>query len=398
MSRPRHDGTPARAKRKRALTELYLQKTKLEPGLHWDATQRGLALSLQPSGRRAWKLIYSIHNRVRWFHLGDAHAMTLGEARKLAAEKRVEVDKGKDPQGEKRARLSTNFAQLAQRHLEEHAKPRNRSWRQADALVQRHLIPVLGKLPAGMVSREDIASVLAKIKSPTVANQTLAAASAIFSWALNRKAGGVLVHPCKGVGRFETNSRERVLSASELPRFWTAFEKIVGPAGAALQIILLTGQRPGEVSHLRAEHIDSGWWTLPGQPDPALGWPGTKNGESHRVWLSAPVRRLLEGLPRTGFLLAGGKDRPALRLPDVMRAICNDLGISNRVTPHDLRRTFGTTVAALGYGRSAVDRLLNHADNSITAIYDRWGYADEDRRISEAVASHLVGLATGENR
>ena len=54
-------------------------------------------------------------------------------------------------------------------------------------------------------------------------------------------------------------------------------------------MILLTGQRPGEVTHMRREHIEDGWWTLPGAPVPALGWPGTKNGETHRVWL--PARR-----------------------------------------------------------------------------------------------------------
>jgi integrase len=192
------------------------------------------------------------------------------------------------------------------------------------------------------------------------------------------------------VARHKTNSRERVLSASELPRFWTAFDKFVGPAGTALKLILLTGQRPGEVSHLRTEHIVDGWWEMPGSPDPALGWPGLKNGQTHRVALSAPVQALIGDLPRTGFLLAGGKDRPALRLPDVMRDICKDLGISNRATPHDLRRTFGTTVAALGFGRSAVDRILNHRDGGVVSIYDRHGYADEDKRIMEAVAAHLL--------
>jgi integrase len=78
-----------------------------------------------------------------------------------------------------------------------------------------------------------------------------------------------------------------------------------------------------------------------------------------------------------------------------MRAICADLGINNRATPHDLRRTFGTTVAALGFGRAAVDRILNDRDGGVVSIYDRHHYSEEDKRIMEAVASHLLTLAEG---
>jgi integrase len=81
-----------------------------------------------------------------------------------------------------------------------------------------------------------------------------------------------------------------------------------------------------------------------------------------------------------------------------MRGINVDLGISNRATPHDLRRTFGTTVAALGFGRAAVDRLLNHRDGGVGSIYDRYSYAEEDKRIMESVGEYLINLATGEVR
>jgi hypothetical protein len=37
-----------------------------------------------------------------------------------------------------------------------------------------------------------------------------------------------------------------------------------------------------------------------------------------------------------------------------------------------------------------VTRLLNHADHSVTAIYDRHHYGDEDRRIVNAVARHVL--------
>jgi hypothetical protein len=55
---------------------------------------------------------------------------------------------------------------------------------------------------------------LRKISSPTVANQVLASASAIFSWAIKEELGGVKFNPCTSIDRNETKSRERVLSDS----------------------------------------------------------------------------------------------------------------------------------------------------------------------------------------
>ena len=38
----------------------------------------------------------------------------------------------------------------------------------------------------------------------------------------------------------------------------------------ALKLILLTGQRPGEVAAMQREHIVDGWWQMPGKPQGRL--------------------------------------------------------------------------------------------------------------------------------
>ena len=232
------------------------------------------------------------------------------------------------------------------------------------------------------------------IEAPIVANQTLAAVSAIFSWALKEEI--LPANPCKLVQRNATRSRERVLSDTEVPVMWAAFGDAGLIVGSALKLILLLGQRPGEVAHMRHEHIKDGWWEMPGEPVPSVAWPGTKNGAAHRVWIPKPaltvIAEVAEEGARAGFVLAGPRGAPVPGLDAAMRTICRKLQIE-RATPHDLRRTHGTTIAALGFGRDAMNRVQNHKEGGIGSIYDRHSYADENKRIMEAVAQHLVSLA-----
>ena len=382
---------PRAAPNKCKLTPLAVAKLRLQTRafLVWDVLQRGLALQVQPSGYRAYKVIYRHHNRPRWYHIGAADAVSLAEARRLAAELMLEIIRGKDPVAERRAARDTQtFAALASRYLEEHAKKKNKSWRQADKLVRRYLLPPWGDLSANTITRSDVRAVIGKINGPILANQVLAAASAIFTWAVKQEL--LTNNPCRGVERNETVSRERVLSDAEVPLFWQAFGE-AGLPGMALQVLLLTGQRPGEVTRMRREHIADGWWTMPGAPDAATGWPGTKNAQTHRVWLPQPVQEILTALGdnESGFVFG-----QVWALDPVMRRVCEQLNVP-RATPHDLRRTHGTTVTALGFGRDAMNRIQNHREGGIADVYDRHEYADENKRIMEAVAARILALAEG---
>jgi integrase len=361
------------------LSEFLLRQAKPAATAYniWDTKAPGLVLRIQPSGHRAFKFVYSFRGRPRWYHIGVVY---LAEARRMAARLRLAVAEGKDPLAERQAERGTTFAELANRYLEQHAKKHNKSWAQADYLVRKHLLPRWAKLDAQTITRADVRSALAAISAPVVANQTRAAASAIFGWAIKQEV--LAANPCTKIERHAVRSRERILSDGELRLFWTAFDQ-AGEAGKALKLILLLGQRPGEVSAMQREHVRDGWWELPGEPD-ADGWPGTKNGRSHRVWLPQAVT-----LPDSGNVPS------VAQLAVTMRTICRELGITNKITPHDLRRTHGTFVTRLGFGRSAMNRIQNHVEGGIGSVYDRHSYATETRQIMEAVAAEIVRLAEG---
>jgi integrase len=394
MPRPRLDGTPAAEPNRRRLTDVFLNslKPRERPFAVWDSKQKGLAVSVQPSGSKSWKVVYHHHGRPRWYTIGSASAIGLADARKLASRVMFAVAEGKDPQAERKAaRSAGTFEELATRYVEEYAKKNNRSWRQADSLVRSNVLPRWAKLRAGDITKADVKAMFSRIAAPITANQTLAATSAIFSWALREEVGQITVNPCALVERNPTRERERVLSDSEVPLFWEAFAGAGLLRATALRLILLTGQRPGEVCHMRREHISDGWWTLPGAPVKALAWPGTKNGDSHRVWLSEPVRDLIDDLDTTS-----GPVFPKVRkLAEDMRAICRQLGVAEKVTPHDLRRTFCSRVTGLGFGRDAMNRVTNHKEGGIADTYDRHQYATENQKVMESVAGAIMSLVDG---
>jgi integrase len=390
-----------RAKRspdKRKLTELFIENAKPRDAAYqvWDAKQGGLALRVQPGGSKSWVVVYSRHGRPRWLTLGKADRIGLSDARTEAAKVMVAVMQGQDPAAERKAeRGAGSFADLAAKYVEQYAKRHNKSWRASETLVQRYVLPRFDKLAASAITRGDIRQMMAKMAaSPVNANGVKAAISAIYNWGIGQEI--VTANPCKLVPNYPVKSRERVLCDSELPKFWKAFGDLDPVRGAALKMILLTGQRPGEIANMRREHIVDGWWMMPGEPVAGI-WPGTKNAASHRVWLPKAAQDLLAAMPDgngSGFVFASPRGGPVHGLDAAMREICAKLGVE-RATPHDLRRTHGSAITGLGFGRDAMNRVQNHREGGIADVYDRHRYEAETKKIMEAVASRIMALAEG---
>src|SRR6516164_6134575 len=121
-SRKREKRRPAD---KRRLTDLTVKKAKPQAAAYliWDTHQHGLALRVQPTGKKSWNAIYSRHGRPRWLYLGDANAIALSDARRLTAKAMLAVAEGGDPVAERKAeRGAGTFADLASKYVELHAK------------------------------------------------------------------------------------------------------------------------------------------------------------------------------------------------------------------------------------------------------------------------------------
>jgi hypothetical protein len=84
--------------------------------------------------------------------------------------------------------MRTGSASCLQRcYVTEYAKVHNKSWKQADALVRRCVLPRTGELQSKNIGRDDIKNLL-KGLPPISSNQVLAATSAVFSWSIKEGA------------------------------------------------------------------------------------------------------------------------------------------------------------------------------------------------------------------
>lgn len=198
--------------------------------------------------------------------------------------------------------------------------------------------------------------------------------------------------------------KERVLSLEEAQIVWHAAGTLGYPFGSLYRLILLTGCRPGEWARCRQSYIDikNSLLVIPAQ--------AYKSDHVHVVPLVPVAVQILEHTltnyaGRQGDFVFSGTDGLApvsgwtTGHSRMMRAVTAVSGDRDVVpwTPHDLRRTVATRIAEqLGVGgEQLIKRVLGHADGSVTAIYNRYGYVKEMREVLERWAEDLIGGESG---
>lgn len=148
--------------------------------------------------------------------------------------------------------------------------------------------------PISAIDRQDVLHLIDEIlgRSSWAALHAFSYCSRLFSWAVER---GIIKHsPCYGLRPSRLigpkQPRERVLTDDELRALWNAGGQLGYPAGPFIRMLILTGQRRGEVAGMRWSEIHSGLWVIPAAR--------MKMKTQHVVPLVPEVRALLDGLPR----------------------------------------------------------------------------------------------------
>ena len=182
--------------------------------------------------------------------------------------------------------------------------------------------------------------------------------------------------------------RERILTSIELAKVWNAagddtFGKIV-------KMLILTGQRKGEITVLTGTMVGDDTITLP-------SWL-TKNSKEHTFPLGNMAKAILTPRVSTDvhFFQALGKTTPFCGFSKCKAALDKRSCVSGW-TLHDLRRTFASGLASIGVQIPVIERLLNHISGSfagIVGVYQRYDFMPEMRDaidLWEVHISRLVG-------
>jgi integrase len=379
----------------------------------------GLFLVVQPSGAKSWAYRYRspLDGKPRKLTIGPYPAFDLNEARDAAHDARKMAQRGVDPveaskETKARARDRSNLiADLLDDYLKKYeAEHKASSTAEVRRLFEKWVRPAIGTKRAQDVQRRDIDGILSGMVrhgAPVSANRLLAALKPFFAWV--RIEGDPLpVLPTAGIDKpasEEGHDRDRVLTDSEIRWLWAATDDDTA-FSASVRLMLLTGQRRGEVSGMTSAEL-----TLDGA-EPAWLLPAarTKNGRENLVPLAeaavAAIRRphhfgrsKLVLTSTTGTELSGWSKSKAALDARIMAIATEETGRPPNIEPwvlHDLRRTCATGIARLGEPVHVIEAVLNHKTGAITkiaGIYNRWSYAEEKRRALTAWATFVTGGA-----
>ncbi len=375
-----------------------------------DGAVPGLGIRVAPTGRKSWFLRYGPREARRRIVLGSYPALTLDAARNKARELVAGVQiGGRDPMAEREAartarRKAENatFGVLAACYLEEHAKrkKRLRAWKEDERKLRVEVLPVWGSRPVTEIRRADVRELLERIaveRGGVCANRTRTLVSRVFTFGMEKER--VEVNPVYGVKRVYAESpRERVLSEEELRVLWPLFDRLQPAVAAAWRLVLLTGQRPGEVLTMRWRDLERDsrgwWWNLPAEL--------TKTNRAHRVPLSPQAHAIIEALrpltDSTEWVLASRADGKRLTWLSHSSARLRAWSELPHFSPHDLRRTAATWLGRSGVRPDTIDQLLNHAAGRITRTYNRAGYDTEKRQAVVLLGSLVDSVLADEER
>lgn len=380
---------------------------------HRDAP-RGFGVRILPSGKVVFILRYSHQGKDRQMNIGQRGAWTLAAAREQAKKLRREIDAGTDLLDQRRAeRAELTVADAAERYIEAHVEDLA-SANDVKALFRLHIIPALGKKKLTAVRRRDVIELvegLAKDR-PRQAALVLQYFKALFGWAEDREhieASPIAsLKPAKVSPNLAPRSRSRVLSDGEIRALWEDVEEsgLHRLTALALKLVLVTGQRPGEVAGMRWDEIEGRVWTIPAdrrrKTDSANAVPLTDTALELLERAKAEAERLGRRNSRAGEYVFEARPGSPLTVPALGRAVRryadalgND-GSGGYWTPHDLRRTCRTGLAAAGVDETVAEMVIGHTRKGIARVYDLHRYDAEKRKALEAWERRLHRIATGE--
>lgn len=389
---------------------------------HRDAP-RGFGLRITSAGGKAFILKYTVDGRDRRKTIGNWPTWSLEAARAEAHDLMRGISMGNDPlEAKRRRRAEPTVKELAVEWLDLHATGL-KSEGAIRGYILNDLVPAIGNMKVSDVRRRDVIEVVEvkAIKTPRAAAQVLLYARKLMDHATDRDyipanpLAGLKPSSIKVRGRrdpLKSVVRGRILDSAEIKSLWdnaetAGFHKLTA---LALKLVLLTGQRPGEVAGMHVQEIDGRRWTIPAARR-------GKTETAHTIHLTDAAMDIIEAAKAEIMRLSKRRDEPwggfifetAPGRPITNAALCRAVDRSHealgakdvqpwgRWTPHDLRRTMRTGLSACKVRPDIAELTIGHTKQGIIAVYDQHGFDDERRAAIEVWEQRLLRIVAGQD-
>lgn len=371
-----------------------------EPGRYGDGD--GLFLVIGKRGGKSWIVRVQKDGRRRDIGLGSASKFPLKLARERAIEVREKIERGIDPVAEraKAAGIPTFSAAAKTVHAENAPNWKNpKHAAQWINTLETYANPAFGNRSVADVDAAAVRDCLAAIwlEKPETARRLRQRINTVIDWAVGkgyRETGLAMPVIDKALPKQRAKPKHHAaLPYSDLPVFTRNLRKTESMGRLALEAVILTAARSGEVRLMTwAElDLDAATWTVPAER--------MKAGREHVVPLSPQAVALFERMKPhrreyTDLVFPGqnrGKPLSDMTLTKALR----DMGVN--VTAHGFRSTFRDWVAEqTNWPSDLAEAALAHVVSDKTvAAYQRGTMLEKRREMMAAWAEFCEGTSGG---
>ena len=379
-----------------------------EPGLWAVGGVAGLYLHVNARGARSWILRVVVGDKRRDMGLGGYPDIGVADARQKAREARLKIEQGVDPillrkqaKSELMALQATDktFEQAAGEYIKIHAD----SWsndkhrKQWESTLAAYAFPVVGKLSLRHIRQEHILKILEPIwttKTET-ATRVRGRMESILDWAKVKglRSGenpaawkGHLDHMLPAPTRLKKIEHLTAVPVREMPGFMVKLRQAAGIAAQALEFLILTAARSGEVRGITWQEVslEDALWVVPAER--------MKMKREHRVPLSDRAVAILKSQPRIDENpLVFPAPRGSQMSDATMSAVLKRMGV--HATVHGFRSSFRDWCGDYtNYPRDLAEQCLAHgADDPVEAAYRRGDALERRREIMNEWSKFVAG-------
>ncbi|MBF8721826.1 tyrosine-type recombinase/integrase [Pseudomonas guariconensis] len=265
-----------------------------------DTLVPGFLCKITPAGRKVFMLQYRTNaGERRKPALGQYGELTVEQARSLAQEWLAQVRRGGDPAADKaEARKAPTVKELCVKFMEDYSKQRNKPSTQKgyQSVIDRNIIPMIGRLKVRDVKRPDIAGMMKKMAhKPADANRTFGVMRRMFNLAevWGYRSDGT--NPCRHVPMYPNGKATHLISDEDMGRIFRQLDKLEAE-GLENYVIPLAIRLQFEFAGRRSEIVGLQWdWV--DLENRRVVWPDSKTGGMSKP-LSEEAHRLLSTAPR----------------------------------------------------------------------------------------------------